>query len=134
MIQMIHREGEPTHLAIFCDYCHKEITDPRYAMYAWRVNKEDWSIADGAIYFLHKGICDHATTDADNDHKLSLYDWHWEELDELPGVIMQTLKITWENGHPKHLEEDKDPDGGQKLRQELREWQLSAYPQKDNEE
>ncbi len=129
MTQMVRREGEPTRIVFFCDYCHKDITNTRLAMYAWRVNKANRAAADGMIYFLHKGICDHVMTDADNNHKKSLYDWHWRELSELPGDIMETLKITWDEGHVKFLE-DYDMRSDQIMRQQLMEWEQSAYPER----
>ena len=134
MLKII-QENSKTRLALFCDYCRKEITDGRYAMFAWKVDKKTHAVSDGEIYFFHKGVCDRAMTDADNKHRNSLYDWHWWELTELPHEIIQSIGITWELAQGElNPFTVKDTVKSQLLQKELREWEQSALPLRDVED
>jgi hypothetical protein len=134
----IVKQQRKTRLAIICDYCQNEINS-ELGIYAWRIRRDNLEIADGMVYTLHKGICEHATTDSDNRHQKSLYEWLWSELADLPGELINNLGITWERAQGKlelitvenieRLQADNE-----EIERQVQEWEGSANPDTWDEE
>jgi len=131
MLKIVADQYHPGRLLLICDYCQKEITDAELAIYAWKVRYPDYRIADGVVYTLHKGVCDHATTESDNDHEKSLYRWYWDELSGLPSELIGSLGMTWDRAQGKLrmiTEENEEQIAERRIRieQEVQEWRESA--------
>lgn len=127
-------------LVLLCDYCQKVITDAGLAIYVWKVRREDSRLADGVVYTLHKGVCDHATTDSDNDHEKSLYEWYWRELSDLPGELIANLGMTWDQAQGiletvTKEDEDRFLQNALRIEQEVQEWEdSSVYSREPSED
>jgi hypothetical protein len=128
LIKLVY-EDYRTKFVFVCDYCHKEITDPHMAMYAWRAKRGSNVPSDGIFYTLHKGVCDYATTEMDTNHAKSIYTWKWMELVDLPGELIKDMGLTWEQAQGQLSEyKEKDSVKIQLMQKELDEWKRSSYP------
>jgi len=88
-------KGQKKTVVFGCDFCHRVISDPSKAIFAWRVDRKTGAVLDGIIAVYHKDTCDAITLDNDNEEKPDR--WLCEPLSRFPTALINGLGLTLES-------------------------------------
>lgn len=102
MLLKFVKENQKTKIVFGCDFCHKMISDPSKAIYAWKVNRKTLEIPEGTIFVFHNDTCDQITLDNDNEQNENL--WQWAPLPRFPAALIDGLGIPWEQAQGEQRE------------------------------
>src|SRR5579863_1043066 len=93
MLLKFVKENQKTKIVFGCDVCHRVISDPAKAIFAWKVDRKTREIPEGIIFVFHTDTCDHITLDNDNEQNKDL--WQWAPLSQFPAAFMDGLGPIW---------------------------------------
>lgn len=94
MLLKFIKENEKRKIVFGCDRCHRVISDPSQAIFAWKVDRKTGAIPDGIIYVYHNHTCDTITLNNDNEEDED--HWQWEPLSRFPVALINGLGMTLE--------------------------------------
>ncbi|MGB8344286.1 MAG: hypothetical protein WCD86_05350 [Ktedonobacteraceae bacterium] len=102
MLLKFAKENQKMRVVFGCDFCHRVISDPAKAIYAWQVDRKTLEIPEGVIFVFHTNTCDQITLDNDNEQDKNL--WQWAPLTRFPAELLNGLDKTWEQAQDEQTE------------------------------
>lgn len=102
MLLKFVKVNQQTKIVFGCDFCHRVVSDPAKAIFAWKVDRKTREIPEGIIFVYHIDTCDQVTLDNDNEQNENL--WQWAPLLQFPAALVNGLGITWEQAQGEQAE------------------------------